>query len=95
VLTQATLPAELAGYVDLRPDGAVRLTAYVGGGYTPNSTHSRTETRGLAQDGKAKQVVDTTPGGRNKRLRLGRRGGHPRTKGSARTYALRSGTRPE
>jgi hypothetical protein len=64
VLTQNTLPPELAGYLDLRDDGAVRFTSYVGAATTPNSTHSRTESRGLAQDGKAKQVVDTTPGGK-------------------------------
>jgi hypothetical protein len=53
-LTQSTLPSEFAGYCDLRPDGAVRLTAYVGGATTPNSTHSRTEFRELGTDGVAK-----------------------------------------
>jgi hypothetical protein len=55
VLTQTTLPAELAGYVDLRDDGAVRLTAYVGAATTPNSTHSRVEQRALAQNGVDKE----------------------------------------
>lgn len=57
VLTQATLPSELAGYCDLRPDGAVRLTSYVGGATTPNSTHSRVEQRALAQNGVDKEAL--------------------------------------
>jgi hypothetical protein len=56
-LSQSTLPAEFAGYCDLRPDGAVRLTAYVGAATTPNSKKSRCEFRALAQDGVAKQAV--------------------------------------
>lgn len=55
ILTQSSLPAEFAGYCDLRDDGAVRLTAYVGGATTPNSTHSRTEFRGLAANGVDKE----------------------------------------
>ena len=62
VLTQSSLPAELGGYVDLRPDGAVRLTAYVGGGTTPNSTRARTEFRALALNGVDKESFSTTSG---------------------------------
>lgn len=63
-LTQLTAAGGFTwpGYVDLRPDGAVRLTAYVGGAHTPNSTHSRTETRQLAKDGKANAVVSSKSG---------------------------------
>ena len=41
-------------YAEIRPDGAVRLTAYVGAAHTPHSAHSRTEFRELGPDGKAK-----------------------------------------
>jgi hypothetical protein len=40
-------------YVQMRPDGAVRLTSFVGAATTPNSTHSRTEFRELGPDGKS------------------------------------------
>lgn len=62
ILTQSGLPPEFNGYCDLRPDGAVRLTAYVGGATTPNSTHSRTESRELAANGVDKASWSSTSG---------------------------------
>lgn len=62
ILTQDSLPAEFAGYCDLRDDGAVRLTAYVGAATTPNSTHSRTEFRELAENGTDKATWPSTSG---------------------------------
>jgi hypothetical protein len=50
------------GYVDLRDDGAVRLTSYVGAATTPNSTHSRVEQRALAQNGVDKESINTKAG---------------------------------
>jgi hypothetical protein len=50
------------GYVDLQPDGAVRLTNYIGGGHTPNSVKSRTEFRELKQDGVTRHAWDDRSG---------------------------------
>jgi hypothetical protein len=53
------------GYADLRDDGAVRLTAYVGAATTPNSTHSRTEFRALASNGVDKETFSVSSSSRH------------------------------
>jgi hypothetical protein len=53
------------GYADLRDDGAVRLTAYVGAATTPNSTHSRTEFRALASNGVDKEAFSVSSSSRH------------------------------
>ena len=60
----ATLEADFTwpGYADVRPDGAVRLTAYVGAATTPNSTHSRTEFRELGPNGVDKASWSSSSG---------------------------------
>lgn len=42
----------IPNYAEIRPDGAVRLTAHVGAATTPNSKKSRTEYRELDRDGR-------------------------------------------
>ncbi len=62
--TLAAIEADLVvpGYAEIRPDGAVRLTSYVGAATTPNSTHSRTEYRELGTDGVAKAAWSSKSG---------------------------------